>query len=144
MFGYYLPVIILPAYCMELGFSLYEGAGLLSILGLAEVISRLILSAIVDLCHLRPGRVLVISYVIIRAVTQVALFYPSGHVLVAFACAHGVLGGLSLVFMSALLVDAVGVAMLGSAMGLAVVSLNLTSSMAAFVAGLLTFSIHLY
>ncbi len=62
-----------------------------------EVPSRIALSWMSDRFRLRPASVLTLSFFVTGVCGQTFVFAPSHMTMIAFACVHGVLGGLSMV-----------------------------------------------
>ena len=65
--------------------------------GMIEVPSRICLSWMTDRFKLRPASVLTISFFVTGVCGQSFVFAPSHMTMIAYACVHGVLGGLSMV-----------------------------------------------
>ncbi len=136
MYGYYTPIIIFPAYVHELGLERIKSAWLISALGLVEIFSRIVITLIIDYCNIDPGLLLQSTYIIIGILGQIMVFFPDYDIIMMYACVHGCIGGLCLVLMSSLLCKCAGVEQLGSAMGLAVMELNLAASLSSTTGGL--------
>ena len=135
MFGYFTLITAMPAYLEELGLDRRHTAWFMFALGLGEILAYLLITFSVD--HFRWSATFVLwSSMLVSGIGCLLLVIrPTYTLIVTYGAVHGSLGGLSLVLMSSLMVEAAGVENLGSSMGLAVMQLNITSTLTSIVAG---------
>lgn len=112
--------VFLPALAKERGVTQLEGAYLLSILGILDGISRIVMSSVLDLKRVKPYRLIIYNCVMFF-VSLVSLLMPSVSKFWHFAILSGLYGVLSGTYISqksVVVVDILGVESLSSSFGL--------------------------
>lgn len=112
--------VFLPALAKERGITQLEGAYLLSILGIFDGISRIVMSSVLDLKRVKPYRLIIYNCVMFF-VSLVSLLMPSSWKFWHFAILSGLYGVLSGTYISqksVVVVDILGVESLSSSFGL--------------------------
>ena len=121
MFGgiaYFSQIFLLPPLSEELGISRLRGAFLVSLVGIAETISRIPLGFICDKPFMNKPLLVSVLSIVSCTLGMVLSFVPLWGVLVAYACLIGILGGTILPLAMPMLSDVVPTARIGAAAGL--------------------------
>ena len=74
-FGYYMPFVAIPLWAEETGLHRKSVALVISVVGLVEIVSRVVLGVVIDMFHLRVTVVLTVSYVIVGLAGQVGCIH---------------------------------------------------------------------
>ena len=110
--------IFLPAFAAEQGLPLWSLATLLSVIGVSELVSRIILGYIGDWECINKVLVLGVVYTSCGVITLSLVMIPSVLTVYIMTVFLGLFGGIFRIYNGPILVDIVGFKRLGSAMGL--------------------------
>lgn len=120
-------VFIVPR-AIEIGVSKIKAAQLLSIVGLFDLIGRVLGGFVADFPGINRGYLMGASIMCIGATSIVTTMYPSYASLVVLSVVLGFVGGTYVCLLAVVLIDFLGLAKFSSAFGLAVMVQGLTNT----------------
>ncbi|KAK3604658.1 hypothetical protein CHS0354_007201 [Potamilus streckersoni] len=134
-FGYYIPYVYLPVYAESIGIDTDLTAWIISALGIASTVSRVISGFLSDLPNVNRLFLYSAALVICGVASSLVPLCDSFPLLMAYACVLGAFSGVTLTLISVLLVDLVGIDLLSEAFGIIGLVEGVTSLVGPPIAG---------
>ena len=117
-FAYFNQLFLFPLYAHELGLSKLDGALLVSVTGMAEVCSRLLMGSVADRKFMNKTLFVIISSLLCSSLGMIMTLYPAWHLLLSYAAILGTLGGTFIPLAMPIVTEYVHLDQISSATGL--------------------------